>query len=169
MPQTDSSLLITTPIASLVLVDDDALREKLALRAIQVPSSLKQIIFSMRSAAYIDGLTKSYDLAESKGISIAFVMLRVLIGDIALAKLAATLSSELQIPNDKAQRMAQEIEHDLIGPVAGELNHYLAGQKQQQAASAATSARQAGATNVLDLKQQPKRPLPPPIPRLPKP
>ncbi len=168
MPEIKPSLLNNTPIASLILVNDDALREQLALKAVQAPPLVKEIIFSARSASYTEGLSKSHDIPEQKVMIVAFIILRIAIGEIYLSRLAATLSSELQIPNDKAQRIAQELEHDLFAPVAVELNQYLAGRKKetQQIENKVTgNPRAAGATNVLDLKQQPNRPTPPPIPR----
>ncbi len=158
----------STPLGSLLLIPDEE-RQNLLQSFFKVPPSLKRLASSPKTGAYLRGLAKAHNVPEGTSSIIAFAVLEVALGKLSLAQLAATLSSRIRIANDKAQKIAKEIEHDLIGPVAADLNKYIAAQKNNSATTATATARQAGATNVLNLKQEPKRPTPPPIPRLPKP
>lgn len=157
----------STPIGSLLLLPPDERQGWLEI-FFKVPTTLRSVASSLQTGAYIRGLAKTYQLAEDESPRIAFVILRIILGELPLRDLGGYLSSELKIANDKAQKMAQELEHDLFAPVAGELSQYLAAKKQAGAAAATASAREAGATNILDLKQE-KPPAPPPIPPPPKP
>lgn len=133
----------------------------------RVPKNTKKIITSTNTGSYIRGLVKTHKLQPEQAPQIAFAVLRVAVGEIALPKLATVLSSELKLANDKAQKIATEIEKDLFAPVALELNEYLAKQKQSQGAGQTKRAQDAGASNVLNLKNTPKPPRPPQIPKPP--
>lgn len=133
-----------------------------------VPSILKSLLSSFHTGSYIRGLVKNYKLIEDNGPHIAFMILRVTVGDLPLAQLGTVLSSKLKLANDVSQKMAAELEHDLFAPVAIELNQYLENRKREikKLENKATgNPRAAGATNILDLKNKPKPPVPPPIPR----
>ncbi len=156
--------LLTIPSASFLIRPESEDRQY--TKAMRILSgSLKKMLSDDKTGAYIRGLAKSFNISDDNVPPISFTVLRVGVGELPLAKVAATLSSELKIPNDAAQKMAAELEHDLFAPVAVELNQYLASRKQEQTASSGTTARQAGASNVLDLKNKMAPPVPPPIPR----
>lgn len=132
-----------------------------------MPTSLINLIMSPQTGAYVRGTLKTNEVELSKTPRLAFIILRIATGEITLAKLAAVISSELQIANDKAQEMAREIEHDLIAPVAMELNQYLENRKKEKKTTdnkATGSPQAAGAKNVLDLKKQTRPPRPPQMP-----
>lgn len=130
-----------------------------------LPKSVLELISSPRTGAYVQGVAKTYNLPLEVSPQISLAILKIAVGKSPLAQLGALLSSELKIANDVAQKMAAELEHDLFAPVAVELSAYLEAKKRGRAASAAATASQAGASNVLNLKDGEKRPTPPPLPR----
>lgn len=153
------------PLGSLVVFPEN--ESKYLDRLVEMPPGLADLLISPKTGAFLRGIVRNATIDLSKAPHLAYIVLKVGMGEVLLAKLAATISGLLQLPNDKAQKIATELEHDLFAPVAGELNDYLAAQKKRQAASAAASASQAGAKNVLDLKDSgaQRRPVPPAIPR----
>ena len=174
MPTDEPDIFQSSPIGSLAFLDD-ASREQYAIMALKTAPALQELIFSARTASYINGVLKTHNVPGNKASALAFIVLRVCVGEVHLSKLAASISSELGLAADVSEKMAREIEHDLFAPVAGELSQYLASKKQQQATSASAAASQAGATNVLNLNQPrsskppaPPRPLPPRPPQIPR-
>lgn len=92
-------------------------------------------------------------------------MVQIFVGEKNFAQLPAMLSTELQLPNDKAQKMAAEIEKDVFGPVRGELDEFLRTQKQGKGSialrlpSVAQGKERNSLQNVLNLKElSPKKP-----------
>lgn len=150
------------PVGSLLDVPPERRRKYLSA-IFALPTSLQDIVFQPRTGAFVRGFTKTYNVPVEKYSSIAFMILQTLIGESTVSRLSNLLSTQLQLPNDKAQAMAQEIEKELFVPVMLELNQYLAQQKAPAPPAATPSA--GGARNVLDLKSQPRPPLPPPIPK----
>lgn len=134
------------------------------------PQTILDMVASPQTASYIRGVAKAHQLTAEQSYTIAYAVLRVALGEKRLAELSSILSSELAIANDKANQIAQELEHDLFAPIAIELNRH-ADQRRQEVKKLENKAtgnpRAAGATNVLDLKQQPQPPRPPAIPRPP--
>lgn len=171
---TELELFKTYPIGSILIRPDSEDTHYLQQITALTPG-LKSLIASPTTSAFIRGLTKTYDVPPDKNPWVAFVVLQIACGEKTLTQLPNLLSTELQLVNNKAQQMAQEIEKELFVPVMLELNQYLAQQKTprrsassvgQAATGTAPSATAAGgAHNVLDLKSQPRPPLPPPIPR----
>lgn len=169
----DWQLYKSKPLGSVLtrpLIEQDRLVE----RSFTLPRSVKNLFVSERTGAYIIGLAKAYELSTDHAPVIAFIVLRVGFGDKTLAHLPSLLSTELKLPNDKAQAMAREIEEDLFGPVRKELEEYWrkskVGTPPFAKATGGESARQgqagdAGARNVLNLKEQKQPPMPPPMPR----
>lgn len=96
-----------------------------------LPQAIKNLIISPKTSSYVRGLSKSYDIPEDQAPFIAFAILEIAIGKKAFAQLPAILSTELQLPNDKAQKMAAEIEKDVFGPVRTELDEFLREQKKR--------------------------------------
>lgn len=127
----------------------------------QLPSPLQDILYSWQTGAYLRGLTKTHNLPLEQATSLAFIVTQISLGEKTLAQLASMLSTQLRVANDKAQQIAKEIERDLFAPLMLELNNYLL-QKKKTAASPPNVAR--GVQNVIDLKNQPRPPVPPPIP-----
>lgn len=165
MATTDT--VFSIPAHSLIKMIDENYRHSYLALAIGAPKNVADLLFSPKTGAYIQGVVKAYDLPEDVAPQIAFGVLRVSLGLIPLANFAATLSSELKVANDVAQKMAAELEHDLFAPVAGELNTYLETRKLETRKlenKATGDPRAAGASNVLDLKNKPQPPVPPPIP-----
>lgn len=130
-------------------------------RLYTLPKKVFEITNSPGTGAYLRGLGKTYNTPESNVPMIAFLTLQVMIGEKSLAQLPSMLSTDLRLPNDKAQAMAKEIEKELFAPVMLELNQYLENRKKKIETSRPTG----GATNVLNLKEQPRKPVPPPIPK----
>ncbi len=126
---------------------------------VAMPESVHNLVASARTGAFLQGLSKTNNIPIEKTPQIAFIILRIAVGEKNLAQLGSILSTELQIPNDKAQAMAKEIEKELFAPIALELNQYLS-QKRQSAPKPLGGAR-----NVLDLKNNAPPPPPPPIPK----
>lgn len=139
-----------TPFGSLAMISREK-RSRYFPQLGALPKSIKDIVHDMNTAGFLRGLTKQFKVAVEQVPQIAFVVLRVAVGEIELAKLGATLSSELKLPNDKAQGMAKEIEKELFAPVMKELGEFLETRKQKSE-NRSSQAKQAGATNVVDLK-----------------
>ncbi len=136
----------------------------------KLPQKIKEILGAQTTGAYVSGIIRSYSLSEEKRNVLALSIIRVAIGKKTFAQLPATLSNELQLPMDKAQKMAGEIEKDLFDPVRNELNTFLQSQKgsMSQPSSTPPSARPAAPMrNVLDLKEITARPKQPQLPQKP--
>lgn len=127
------------------------------------PKTIRTMLGSPHTAAFIRGLVKIHNLPLSQGLPIAYAVLQVALGEKTLAQLAGMLSSDLQIANDKAQTMAQDIERELFVPMMLEYNQFIQTKKMRLTRSTG------GARNILDLKSQSlPRPTPPrPIPSKP--
>jgi hypothetical protein len=95
-------------------------------------------------------------LPESKAVTIAFVVLQVAIGEVPIAKVAALLSSHLQLPNDRSHDLATELERDIFASLSLEISKQTTSNKQAEQVQAEKKATKAGARNVLNLKR--KRP-----------
>lgn len=149
------------PLSSLVNRPQD--EERFLTQLSYLPSELKKIVGSTKTAIYITGLLKNYTLPPEKGGALAFIILEIAFAEKTMAQLSSIISTELQLPSDRAQKMASEIERDLFAPIILEYNQFVASKKNQTGTSV-TSAEDSGAHNVLDLKAQPKAPLPPPMP-----
>lgn len=158
----DWQLYKSKPLGS-VLTRPSVEQDRLIERSFTLPRPVRNLFVLERTGAYIIGLAKAYKLSTDHAPVIAFTVLRVGFGDKTLAQLPSLLSTELKLPNDKAQAMAREIEEDLFGPVRKELEEYWRRQKSGPSAPEA-SVSEAGARNVLNLKEQERPPQPPPMP-----
>lgn len=132
----------------------------------QTPRSILDMLAAPRTASFIRGLIKAYKLPPEKGQFVAYAVLQVALGEKAVPALASMLAAGVQLPLDKAKRMAAEIEKDLFEPIGKELTKYLAGRRQiappgKQEGSTETSV---DTNNVLDLTQGKRPPMPPPMP-----
>lgn len=171
----DWQLYKSKPLGS-VLTRPSTEQDRLIEKSFTLPRSVRNLFVSERTGAYIIGLAKAYKLSTDHAPVIAFIVLRIGFGDKVLAQLPSLLSTELKLPNDKAQKMAREIEEDLFGPVRKELEEYWRRQKSGPPVGRGSlaggppapeaSAGETGARNVLDLKKERKPPAPPPMPRL---
>lgn len=145
------ALFESTPFGSLLGLET-ARRKKYVGQIIALPTKIRSIIDSLQTGSFVRGLVKQFRLQGSQVSQIAFAVLRVAVGEIELAKLGAVLSSELKLPNDKAQAMAKEIESELFSPVMLELNQFLEKRKMKKENSE-DKAKQSGAQNIVNLKQ----------------
>ncbi len=152
----------STPIGSLI-----TLPEKEASRYIDSLSSLPfaiiNILNSDKTGAFIIGLLKTHNLNTTFAPLVALNLTRIGFGEKTFAQLPAILSTELKISNDKAQKMAQEIERDVFGPVRAQLDEFLRKQKHPTSPSGLRGARETTSKvsstmqNVLNLKELPAR------------
>jgi hypothetical protein len=143
--------IVLTPLNSLLELKEDQ-RISYIENFFQTPPSVRQMLFSLKTGAFIRGLAKTYDLPDNKTSFISLLILKIAIGEKSLPQLAGILSTELQLPNDKAQKIAQEIERELFAPVALELNQYLKQKKSIPPAADLTHLP----PNTLNLKTPPK-------------
>jgi hypothetical protein len=128
----------------------------------QLPRMTSAMIYSLNTGAFLRGLAKSYGLPEEKSSIIAFAVVQVAVNEISFTQLPSMLSTKLPLPNDKAQKMAREIEQDLFGPVRQELEaHWATEKKEKPAAQAQAKAEESGVNNVLNLKKESQPPVPP--------
>jgi hypothetical protein len=121
------------------------------------------MVTAPKTGAYLEGEMRNFHLQLTDTPLLALAVLQISVGTKSLSQLASIISTDLKLPNDQAQKMSSEIERDLFAPIMLEYNQFIASQKKQTGTSIA-SAQNSGAHNVLDLKTQPKPPLPPPIP-----
>lgn len=164
-----NDVIKTIPIGSILLGPEED--DGITLRTTQeIPVKIKNLLSAMQTGAYIRGIAKEFQLPDETASRLAYTVLRIGIGKITLAAFASTLSTELKLPNDKAQKMAAEIQKDLFDPIMPELNAYLA-KKKQEATGIMQHGREnvereaGGAKNVLDLRTVPQPPKPPQIPK----
>lgn len=149
------------PLGSVVTVPQ-AEGEQYVAGLFELPQTARKFMVSTRTGAFVRGLTKAYRLEQIKAPIIALSILKIGIGKIPLSGLGAHLSGQLRLPNDKAQKMAREIEQDLFGPVRQELEAYWAKDKKEKpAAQAQAKAEESGVNNVLNLKKESQPPVPP--------
>jgi len=162
----DWQLYKSKPLGA-VLTRPSTEQDRLIERSFTLPRSVKNLFISERTGAYIIGLAKAYELSTDHAPVIAFIVLRVGFGDNILAQLPSLLSTELKLPNDKAQKMAREIEEDLFGPVRKELEEYWRKNppSSRQSGTLARQGSEGGVRNVLNLKEQKQPPMPPPMPK----
>lgn len=135
----------------------------------ELPVTIKGMISSTETASYIKGLARTYDIPEESQPSIAFAILEVAMGKKIFAQLPAIISTELQLPTDKAQKMSSEIERDIFHPIKKELDSFLQQKvsknsntsKSSIVMSRPSAQTRKGATqpqNVLNLKEITARP-----------
>ncbi len=130
--------------------------EEICILFDKLPRGIRDVASSPRTAAFIRGLTKIYNLPLEQGPTIAYIVLQIMLGEKTLAQLPTLLSSDLKIANDKAQAIASEIEKELFGPIMLTYNQFMQTRKNQPKQS------MGGATNVLNLKTS-SRPVTPPL------
>lgn len=135
---------------------DSNRREQLMERFYETAGHVRELLVSERTVSYLRGAARTHNIPDEQVPKLALGVLYVALGEWPLSNLAAGLSSTMGIPNDVAQKAAAEIEKELFGPVMLELNEFLAKQRQSGPASAEATARQAGATNVINLKHNPQ-------------
>jgi hypothetical protein len=174
MIQTDT--FETIPAGSLILVNEHDRRLYID-EFYKLPQQVIEMLASPKTGAYIRGLAKNHHISPERCPVIAFSIFQVSTGEKNFAQLSALLSTELKIPNDKAQKLATEIEKELFAPISLELNRYLAKKKlsdrsignkistSPSASSSAPKKESDGMNNILNLKEQKKPPQPPKIPR----
>lgn len=151
----------TIPAGSLLTLSEresDPYFNKIAV----MPARLKGLMTSINTGAFIRGLATAYQIPSEKASSIAVQIVQIAVGENTLAQLPSLLSTKLKLPNDKAQKMAKEIEEDLLKPVRKELEEFWDKQKREEPIEIAEErASQSGANNVLNLKEEKKPPTPP--------
>lgn len=130
----------------------------------QLPKNVRAIVTSARTGSFLRGVLKTNDLLSlDNSVALSMIVIEICFGKKTLAQLPSMLSTDLRLANDKAQKMASEIERDLFAPIILEYNEFLAN-KRKQTGSTTASAQSSGAHNVLDLKNNSTPPAPPPIP-----
>jgi hypothetical protein len=174
------STYTSTPLGSLVSLTSEQ-RLPLLTKAAAAPPLIQDMLTAVHTGAFVRGLVKAYDLVPEHAQRIAFIILRVTVGEEVRAQIPSLLASELSLSTVVAQKIAIEIERDLFAPIALELNKYLSTRKKTPTTDPATppsasaplatnsSAATHGMRNVLDLKNKPAAPKPafPPRPSLP--
>lgn len=127
-----------------------------------LPETARKMLVNVNTGAGIRGICRNYGFPLAQSQQIALVVLRLAIGEMKFSQLAGFLSANMTLPNDKAQRMAREIEQDFFGPVRQELEaHWAKDKKEKPATLAQAKAEQSGANNVLNLKKESQPPVPP--------
>lgn len=130
------------------------------------PQPLLDMVSSPQTAAFIRGVAKTYNLPAEQGITIAYAVLRVALGELKLPQLAQVVAKETGLAQTPATALAQEIEKELFVPVMTELSRVVQPPAPRTPpASPPPNTAAGGARNVLDLKNKPNPPLPPAIPR----
>ncbi len=153
----------------------------------QLPEGLKSLLVTPRTGAFVIGLLRENSIPVENINIILYLIVQVAFGRKRLADLRQLLVNE-NIQPDKAQAITTTLERDLFAPVMRELGEVQKRTERPPAAAKAMSVgpRSAGGgapplikgeksnlqrpelkgvPNVLDLKEQRKPPVPPPIPR----
>src|SRR3989338_4077896 len=152
---TQDTKFSNTFIESLVnLQESDRLRY-LAL-IFTMPEKIRSILFTAETASYIRGFLKAHDIPLNYTETLSISIICILTGEKTLAQLPAILSTELKLPNDKAQKMAAEIEKDVFGPVKKELDEFNK-TRITTPRKVPPTGETTGLRNVLNLKELPAR------------
>ncbi len=150
------------PLGSILNLQTEE-QNRLLRRSFDLPKEVRDILVAERTGAYIRGLASSYRLSVAGAQTIARIVLLVALKEKTLAQLPALLSAELKVANDAAQKMAKEIEDDLLAPVMNGLKEYW--DKKKESASAENSKKDQRAAadmpNVINLKGREKQVIPP--------
>jgi hypothetical protein len=161
----------TMPIGSIYARENISTMDYLDI-AQSLPDDVKGMLASVSTASYLRGLARSYDITEGKIPSIAFAVLEISIGKKTFAQLPAILSTELKLPNDKAQTMAAEIEKDVFASIRSKLDSFLRDQKVKSTSVTSkippTTIKARPIQNVLNLKELPPKPSSKTLPPAPK-
>lgn len=108
-------IFLTFPIGSVVAYGVDRWPQ-LSRTVEATPRAVRDMISSQHTAAFLRGLGKTSGLPVTRVPRIAWAVLQVAIGEKTLAQLPSLLSTSLQLANDKAQAMANEIEKRTVCP-----------------------------------------------------
>lgn len=152
MNEVDLQRYIARPFGSLILQPEETHDETINNWA-KLPEKMRSVTSSARTAAFLIGLSKNYGIETNKLGIVSWAVFLVSLGDLKLSQLAATLSSEVPMPNDKAQAMAVEIERELFAPLALELAEVRKNRSVADAEGRAGQAQAAGAQNVVNLRK----------------
>lgn len=117
-----------------------------------LPPSIRKLLFNPQTGAYIRGLGKVYNFPVDQAPLVSLSVLETFLGFKELAQLGAHFSSKLQMPNDRSQQLARDVEKELFSPVMLDFNAFLATQKQPM------KQPPVGTQNVINLKNQPMIP-----------
>ncbi len=143
----------SNPLGSLRLVKDPQQREKYLEGFLAMPFPLARSFDNPAVGAFIRGSAKRFNIPVEQAPQISLAVFRAALGEIPLAKLGVILSAELKLPNDKAQSLAKELEKELFTPIMLEFNAFLK-RRGQNTADKGRQAHQAGAKNIVDLKDR---------------
>ncbi len=164
----------TTIPANSFLILPEADRTAYIQAIIPLHIKIRDVLYSTDTGAFVRGIAKTYDVSPETAPKIAFAILEIAIGKKTIAQLPSILSTELQLPIDTAQKMATEIEHDVLAPIKTELSDQSSQQKGSSVPSRTTAqAASSGMKNVLNLKeiaakppqtQLPPKPIQPSLP-----
>lgn len=150
------AILSVKSIPILSIADaSDIEKERFLENFYQLPRVIRQVASSAKTGAYIVGLGKHFQIPLNTTSAISFAVFSILSGEKTLAQLPALLSSKLQISNDKAQAIAKEIEKELIAPVSGELNRYLANKRKSQGSISTKISQEPGQKPPVKAASQP--------------
>lgn len=137
------------PVLSLIRQNEEV-SEQIRPQLAQLPINIRTMLCDEKTAAYLRGLGRNYNLSPSKITQLGFIVLKVGIGKLPIPKLSGVVSAELQLSMVDAEKISQEIEHDLIAPIALELNDFL--QKRSGTDSSSSDTASLGGSNTLNLK-----------------
>lgn len=133
-----------------------------------LPDAIFRVMNSPNTGAFLHGLAgKAGNNEPQQAAILGFTVLQVSIGEVPLAQLAGAISTNLKLPNDKAQKLANEIEKEIFLPISGELQEYVAKQRQSKTSirdkldQGQPSSQTDRPQNLIDLKKDPKEPITP--------
>ncbi|MEO6077212.1 MAG: hypothetical protein ABIP54_00305, partial [Candidatus Andersenbacteria bacterium] len=109
----------STPIGSLITKTNEE-GEHYIQKMMVMPPKLVTLLMSSNTGAYVVGLMRAYKLEPSLGSVVAFNILKIVHGDLALDQLAITLAPELQLTIENSIKIASEIDQDIFAPIQSE-------------------------------------------------
>jgi hypothetical protein len=118
----------SVPAGSIVTLPETE-RSAYIQQLLTLPTAARQLMTSNQAGAFTRGLAKSYSLPVERAADIAFTIVKVALGKVSLAELPWALAATLKLPESQAQRMAYEIEQDLLAPIRQALEEYWQVQK----------------------------------------
>jgi len=112
--------IFSIPIHSTIKTVDEEKRLHYLRQALTAPVDIRRLVFSPRTGAYIRGLTKEMRVPEEQTAQVAFLVLQVVLKEIAPQDLAPEITRQLGVNTQVAQRIAADIEKELFAPTHAE-------------------------------------------------
>lgn len=155
------------PVGSLAIVSDES-RLGYFNRIFALQPKVRDMLYSGVTGAYLRGVARTYNVPSDQVPQLALLIVKIAVGEVRLAQLAAAVSVACNLATDKAQSVARDVERELFSPIMIDLGESL--RNVQQVPTSPKPRLASPPQNVINLKDRPPAPpkpiYPPAPPRL---